>query len=596
MKRLNQFSLMFVIMSTKKLKRKYFSHYFLILCCLSLCFLGCSPPKITIFGEITSEKCKSGEITVLVRDCNENRIVNKTLDGYGAYSILIPSSYSGEKVRVIAHCDEDNNGEFSIGDHFGGIMEWHELQQTNEVNIDMNKEITATIEGEVICGSYTDRPIYITAWDGPYIPSSPPLNIGGPLLPVNLNEKTSYKVLLSNTSPGSEIFLTGVWDQDGSGLCHDQVISACDYSGFVSPFILDNEEMMGVNIDACSNKIQPCLVETPQDKYAIDNLPGADTPLYELDEELLAELVNLIDEGEFGNINSLIIIHNDSLVLEEYFMGWTRHMRHDCYSATKSFASALIGIAVDQGWINDLDEQLLSFFPEYDDVANLDAGKESITLKNVLTMSAGFTWNEGFPPYGHPENAATKMTGSSDWIKHVLDLPMSNDPGTNYNYNSGCTQLLSGIIANETGQSAEEFAKDNLFNALGITNWEWLTGPNEINNAGWGLSLHPVNMAMFGYLYLKNGLLNGEQVVSEEWVTESTSEHIASYGYQWRMVAYPGWVETYPEVDGAYYASGFGGQYIFVLPNLNMVVVFTAENAYASKIMFDYILPAVKEK
>jgi CubicO group peptidase (beta-lactamase class C family) len=560
---------------------------------------------ITIFGEITGEICKSRKITVLVSDCNDNRIVDKTLDGDSTYSISIPSSYSGEKVAFIAYCDEDNDGEFSIGDHVGQDMVWHKLQQTNEVDIDINKEITATVEGEVSCGPYTDKPIYITAWGVPLNPASPPLYIGGPVPLVNLNEKTSYKVLLTNTSPGSEVWLRGLWDQDGSGVCHDPVESVCDYTGFAASFILNNVEMTGVNIDACSSKTQPCMVETPQDKYAIDNLPGADTPLYELDEEILAELVNQIEAGDFGNIHSLIIIHNDRLVLEEYFMGWTRHMRHRSFSVVKSFTSALIGIAVDQGWINDLDEKLLSFFPEYDDIEHLDERKESITLENVLTMSAGFPWEELSRLPTDPENDLYKLVISSDWIKYMLDLPMSDDPGTKFVYNSGGAILLSGILANKTGQSAEEFAEDNLFNTLGISNWEWEAGPNEITNASWGLSLHPVNFAMFGYLYLKNGLLNGEQVVSEDWVNESTSNHIDPYGYQWWMLhGYSWWddmvVEAHPGTDGAYQATGYGGQLILVLPNLNMVLVSTAEDLVTHQLpkyrmLLDYILPALKE-
>ncbi len=135
---------------------------------------------------------------------------------------------------------------------------------------------------------------------------------------MNLNEKTSYKVLLSNTSPGSEIWLSGHWDKDGSGVCQGaETVNDCDYNGIAASFILDNEEMTGININACSNKIQPCMVETPQDNYAIDVLPGSDTPPYELDEKILAELVNLIEAGEFGNMHSLIIIHNNSLILED---------------------------------------------------------------------------------------------------------------------------------------------------------------------------------------------------------------------------------------------------------------------------------------
>ena len=262
-----------------------------------------------------------------------------------------------------------------------------------------------------------------------------------------------------------------------------------------------------------------------QNKYAIDNLPGCDDCPFELDEEILAELVNRIEIGDYGNIHSLIIIHNDSLVMEEYFMGWTRDMLHYCFSATKSVISALIGIAIDQGKVGGLEEKLLSFFPEYDDISNLDERKESITLEHVLTMSSGFTWT--------PMDSEEDMAKSSDWINYVLDLPMSDEPGTQFVYNSGGSHLLSGIITNKTGQSAEEFAEENLFNKLGINNWEWESDPRGITIGGWGLELYPVDMAMFGYLYLKNGSLNGKQIVPEDWVEESTIRHMPSYGYQW---------------------------------------------------------------
>jgi CubicO group peptidase (beta-lactamase class C family) len=249
-------------------------------------------------------------------------------------------------------------------------------------------------------------------------------------------------------------------------------------------------------------------------------------------------------------------------------------MLHYCWSATKSITSALIGIAIDQGKINSLNEQLLSFFPEYDDIANIDGRKESITFENVLTMSAGFDWDV--------ETSTLKMIQSRDWIKYVLDLPMSDVPGTKYVYNNGGSHLLSGIITNQTGQSAEEFAEENLFSKIGVTKWEWKTDPNGLTNTDGmygGLYLHPVNMAMFGYLCLKNGVLNGEQVISEDWVKISTSKHIERndpnngefigyYGYQWLFFK-----------DGnTYFAAGKAGQFIFVMPGLNMVVVMTAEN------------------
>jgi CubicO group peptidase (beta-lactamase class C family) len=349
----------------------------------------------------------------------------------------------------------------------------------------------------------------------------------------------------------------------------------------------------------------------PQNQYAIDDLPGCDDCTATLDEAILAELVSKIEDGDYGNIHSLIIIHNDSLALEEYFGEWTRNMLHPCFSATKSFTSALIGIAIAQGYISGVDETLLSFFPEYDDIENLDERKESITLENVLTMTAGFTWDELSTPYrdneGNPnlENDLAKMGESDDWIRHMLNLPMSDDPGTEWNYNSGGSHLLSGILQKGSNQSLEDFAEDNLFSTLGITNWKWESDPNEITTGGWGLSLHPVDMAMFGYLFLKNGLLNGEQIVSENWVNISTAKHIeiidiesgshnSDYGYQW-------WRILPRNSRNFYFALGNGGQFIIILPDLNMVVVMTAENSaedyvsLAFQILFGHIVPAVQE-
>jgi CubicO group peptidase (beta-lactamase class C family) len=344
-----------------------------------------------------------------------------------------------------------------------------------------------------------------------------------------------------------------------------------------------------------------------QNQYAIDTLPGCNDCTTTLDEAILAELVNKIEGGDYGKIHSLIIIRNDSLALEEYFMEWNRHMLHDSAAVTKSFTSAAIGIAVAEGCIGGLAEKLLDFFPEYDDIENLDERKESITLENVLTMTAGFTWAEWSTPYfdsegnPNPENDLVKMMESDDWMKYMLDLPMSADPGTRWNYNTGGSYLLSGILQKRTNQTLEEFLEDNLFSALGITNWDWpgIPEPNGITVGIGGLRLHPVDMAMFGYLYLKKGVLNGNQIVPEDWVEESSSRHTPFYGYQWWLT--PNAVEEeHPEVEGMYYAQGYFGQFIVILPKSNMVIVTTAENLEEQSAVFDmlydYILPAVKEK
>jgi CubicO group peptidase (beta-lactamase class C family) len=354
---------------------------------------------------------------------------------------------------------------------------------------------------------------------------------------------------------------------------------------------------------------------TPQDAYLIDTLTGSDNATTRLNQNKLESLVHDINLGDYDNIHSLVIIHNDELILEEYFGGWDRDRLHPCYSVTKSVSSALIGIAIGKGYISGTDAKLLDFFPEYETIGNYDERKESITLEHVLTMTAGFEWDEESTPIidsdgnPNPENSWGNMFQSEDWIKHVLDLPLATDPGTEFVYNTGCSHLLSGILYNTTGLTAEEFAEETLFSALGITEWDFRKDPMGLNTTGSGLALHPTNMAMFGYLYLNRGMINGVQVVPESWVEASVDRNIAvevdssgmnEYGYQWWLIS-----ENYPVYDlenfgDMYYAAGYGGQYIAVIPKINMVAVITADDVEQPvrpfvRVLLLGVLPAVEE-
>ncbi len=282
------------------------------------------------------------------------------------------------------------------------------------------------------------------------------------------------------------------------------------------------------------------------------------------------------------------------------------------YSATKSVTSALIGIAIEQGKIKGVDQKVLGFFPEYTTIANLDTHKQSLTLKHILTMSAGLPWNEGSVPIVTPEgtlnpaNAVYQMAQSADWIKYVLDLLPDSEPGTTWVYNSGISHVLSGILKNATGLSAEAFAEKNLFKPLGITAWEWKADPNGLSNTGGakgGLFLRPIDMALFGYLYLNKGSFKGKQLIPAQWVIDSTSRHMeafaADYGYQW-------WVRSDMYLESTdplslFYAYGFGGQCIFVVPAMDMVVVTTGQNEQSKgqesiDLFLNSILPAVKKQ
>ena len=162
------------------------------------------------------------------------------------------------------------------------------------------------------------------------------------------------------------------------------------------------------------------------------------------------EAVVKIKNGDYGNIHSLLITRNNYLVLEKYFSKYERDYIHPVYSVTKSIISALVGISIEQGKINSVQTKLLCFFPEYNKLENVDLRKKSITLENLLKMTAGFKWDELSISYTNPLNDIHKLVVSPDPIKYMLDLPMSGFPGK-FEYNSGCTTLLGGVLKKEGG-------------------------------------------------------------------------------------------------------------------------------------------------
>lgn len=343
---------------------------------------------------------------------------------------------------------------------------------------------------------------------------------------------------------------------------------------------------MVIGAGACSpqtgHDYVPRPDEIPQASYLIDSLaPPAAKQLH----PRLELLVKLIEAGSFGNIHSLIIIQNDQVVMEKYFRGWTRHMLHPIYSASKSVVSALIGIAIDQGIIENVDAEVMPFFPEYTDLENDDARRDRITLRHLLNYTAGFAWDEMSTHYFdsagnyNPENIAVRCFLSDDPLECFLDQPVQAEPGTEFTYNSGCSNLIAALLTRTAGQTPPQFAEAYLFEPLGITQWQWKTQECGIIDNATSVFIHPSDFAMFAYLFLKNGELQGQQIIPENWVRESTAIQAETtldgrdmaYGYQWwRMPE-----SDYAPIEGMYYAAGVYGQLAFVLPNLNAVVVMT---------------------
>ena len=326
----------------------------------------------------------------------------------------------------------------------------------------------------------------------------------------------------------------------------------------------------------------------------------------QLDGSVLTDLTSRIRSGSYGEIHSLLVVRHDKIVWEEYFRGSDRDALHPLYSVTKSFASTLLGIAVDQGKIGSLRQTVLSLFPEYTDLRNVDAYKRAMTLEDVLTMRSGIQWDEFSTPYGDPRNPTSQLSASSDWMRFILDQPMSDPPGTRFRYNSGCTMLLSGIIRNSTHLQAEEFAREHLFAPLNIFEYQWERGAQGVSNTGWGLRLRPRDMAKLGRLFLHKGKWGGKQIVSNAWIENSTSSHVTlsgsfGYGFQWWMLPLEGFTSHAPRQDDIKIAWGWGDQFIFVIPLLDMVVVSTAGNYsgplqdQAITFVRDYVVRSVQD-
>jgi CubicO group peptidase (beta-lactamase class C family) len=297
-----------------------------------------------------------------------------------------------------------------------------------------------------------------------------------------------------------------------------------------------------------------------------------------MDSEQLAELMDYLQGQNSFTIHSLLIIRNGYIVTDAYFYPFAQDSLHDLASATKSFMSTLVGIAIDQGTIESVGQLVLDFFPERT-VANLDANKEAMTLEDLLTMRSGFKC------INQPtEVTLSEMWASPDWSQFVLDLPMTTEPGARYVYCSPNVHLLSAIIQETTGMSALEFAQEHLFGPLGVSDVFWPSDPQG-NNWGWGdLKLAPHDMAKLGYLFLNKGLWDGQQVVSAAWAKAATSG--GSYGYLW-------WLKP----SGTYFATGRGGQEIWGLPDRDMVVVITGASggggagAWGGGLMNSHIIP-----
>jgi len=335
----------------------------------------------------------------------------------------------------------------------------------------------------------------------------------------------------------------------------------------------------------------------------------------------LEDMMDAISDGEFPVIDAVVIAHQGKLVFNETIrteldsfdsdVGNNELAVHAEFSASKSIASILVGIAIDQGNIDSVHTSYLDLFA-YTNYENWDERKNDILLHDALTMQLGLEWDEWDPPYTSSDNMLITFTGEQvDYSKGLLDLPISSNPGSIFTYNTVVSISLGQAVENSAALSLVDFMNTYLFNALGIVEASWTETPTALPNLGSGLFLYTRDLAKFGQMYMDGGRWNGGQVVSSEWVSESIKLHVElnwnhpegrnwrldGYGYQWWLGHFDHAGTIYP----SYAARGYGQQNLIVIPDLELVIAANSHDYdelegqanQVFKLISTYIIPAV---
>ncbi len=273
------------------------------------------------------------------------------------------------------------------------------------------------------------------------------------------------------------------------------------------------------------------------------------------------------------DIRSLLVLKDGTLVLEKYYQTGAFDIQQEVYSVTKTIVALLVGIALDQQKLSSLDQTLGELVPDAF-TAGTNAELKTLTVRHLLTMSSGLDWKED---YAMPETVASQWMASPDWVTFALSLKQNQTPGGAFEYTSPNAHLLSVVLSHVTGMSTKDFAQQVLFDPLGIAVNTWNTDPQGYNIGSFGLALSPHDLTKLGMLFLQAGQWEGQQIVSQAWLTDATSAKIATgwgldYGYFW-------WLKSLNGCTGTL-AWGMSGQFIVVIPQQQTVIVTTGKPEY----------------
>jgi CubicO group peptidase (beta-lactamase class C family) len=315
--------------------------------------------------------------------------------------------------------------------------------------------------------------------------------------------------------------------------------------------------------------------------------------------DLEARLDKAIADKRVWNLHGLVVLRNDRLVLERYFEGEDRargigdigrvtfrpDTMHDLRSCSKSIIGLLYGIELQQGRVPPPEAPLFSAFPEYADLVDKD-GRDRLTIQHVLTMTMGTDWDESSLVYSDPRNSETAMDNAPDRYRYILERRVVEPPGVRWTYCGGASALLARMIAKGSGKTLHEFARENLFDPLGIGPTEWATGADGEPFAASGARMSVRGLARIGTMMLHGGRVRAREIVPADWVTRCitpavSADEIRRYGYQWFVLDIGfgkprGW--AIGRLERMWMAQGEGGQRLFIIPALQLVIAITAGN------------------
>lgn len=325
----------------------------------------------------------------------------------------------------------------------------------------------------------------------------------------------------------------------------------------------------------------------PEPEPEVDNSWQLDRPEnHNMNPDTFAQLHEaLADSTVYAMVTA-----KDGVLIDEYYQdGHDKTSTFALRSCSKSFTSALVGIALEQGLIGSIDDPLSKYLPQMLELEDTD--KQQITLRHLLTHTTGLEWYE----WGGGVSNWEEFRSAPNWVDYILGQSLVTKPGVQFNYGTGATHLMAAALEQAVGTDALQYGKENLFGPLGMDSVQWGTDPQGVIDGGNGISMTARDAARFGQLYLDGGVWNGEQLISTEWLEQSTSVQNAGPGGSTGEYGLSWWVRPFGDYD-TYYAFGAWGQYIFVVPELDLVTVIASagpQDSYAPRPYFtDYVLEA----